>query len=45
MARLQAEPTIQGFSKNSIVPYLYAMSLKLSHGQDFILVNSVMASR
>ncbi|MBE2204839.1 MAG: hypothetical protein IAE94_10925 [Chthoniobacterales bacterium] len=36
MARLQAEPTIQGFSKNCIVPYLYAMSLKLTHGQDFI---------
>jgi hypothetical protein len=36
MARLQAEPTIQGFSKNCIVPYLYAMSLKLKHGHDFI---------
>ena len=36
MARLQAEPTVQGFSKTCIVPYLYAMSLKLMHDQDFI---------
>jgi hypothetical protein len=36
MARLQSEPTVPGFSKNCIVPYLYAMSLKLTHGQDFI---------
>ncbi|MEO6847045.1 MAG: hypothetical protein ABI254_07295 [Chthoniobacterales bacterium] len=36
MARLQAEPTVQGFSKSCIIPYLYAMSLKLIHGKDFI---------
>lgn len=36
MARLQAEPTVHGFSKNCIVPYLYAISLKLTHDQDFI---------
>lgn len=36
MARLQAEPTVRGYSKNCIVPYLYAMSLKLTHDQDFI---------
>jgi hypothetical protein len=36
MARLQSEPTVPGFSKNCIVPYLYAMSLKLTHDQDFI---------
>jgi hypothetical protein len=36
MARLQAEPTLQKFSNNCLVPYLYAMSLKLRHGQGFI---------
>jgi hypothetical protein len=36
MVLIQAAPTMQGFSKNCIVPFLYAMSLKLSHGQDFI---------
>ena len=36
MARLQAEPTVQGFSRNCIVPYLYAMTMKLDHGRDFI---------
>ncbi len=36
MVRLQEEPTVHGFSRTCIVPYLYAMSLKLSRGQDFI---------
>src|ERR1051326_2902768 len=36
MARLQAEPTLQKFSSNCLVPYLYAMSLRLRHGQEFI---------
>lgn len=36
MVRLQEEPTIQGFSNNCLVPYLYAMSLRLSTGHEFI---------
>ncbi len=36
MAQLQTEPTILGFSKKCVVPYLYAMSLKLTHNRDFI---------
>lgn len=36
MARLQSDPTVSAFSNNCIVPYLYAMSLKLTHNQDFI---------
>lgn len=36
MTQLQAEPTVQRFSKNCILPYLYAMSLKLTYGKDFI---------
>ena len=36
MIKLQTEPTVIGFSKSCIVPYLYAMSLKLTHGHEFI---------
>lgn len=36
MMILQSEPSIQGFSRNCIVPYLYAMTLKLKHGKDFV---------
>lgn len=36
MTKLQAEPTVAGFSRNCIVPFLYAMSLRLTHGQEFI---------
>ena len=36
MGRLQEDPTVLGFSKSCIVPYLYAMSLKLLLGHGFI---------
>lgn len=36
MIKLQEDPTLLGYSSKCIVPYLYAMSLKLDHGIDFI---------
>lgn len=35
MAKLQEEPTLQGFSKNCIVPYLYAMTATLQYDRRF----------
>ena len=36
MIELQKEPDIHAFSKRLIVPYLYAMSLKLNYGTQFV---------
>jgi hypothetical protein len=36
MVRLQENPTVMGFVSKCVVPYLYAMSLKLDHGIDFV---------
>jgi hypothetical protein len=36
MARLQEQPTLMGFVSRCVVPYLYAMSLKLDHNIDFV---------
>lgn len=36
MVRVQANPTIKGFVSGCLVPYLYAMTLKLDHGIDFV---------
>lgn len=36
MARVQTEPTITGFANKCIVPYLYAMTLKLNHKVGFV---------
>jgi hypothetical protein len=36
MVRLQEQPTLPAFVSRCVVPYLYAMSLKLDHGIDFV---------
>lgn len=36
MVRLHDRPTLAGFVEGCVVPYLYAMSLKLDHGIDFV---------
>lgn len=36
MLRLQEQPNLTAFVTRCVVPYLYAMSLKLDHGVDFV---------
>lgn len=36
MVRLQENPTLMGFTSKCVMPYLYAMSLKLDHSIDFV---------
>lgn len=36
MVRLQEQPTLEGFVARCVVPYLYAMSLKLDYRIDFV---------
>ncbi len=36
MAKLQEEPSLQGFSRNCVVPYLYAMTDALRNGRKFV---------